>query len=90
MDNLPFILLALACPIGMGLMMLLMGRGMMGMGRGGSHEAPTDSTPRAPADPEKKLALLQAQRQLIDAQIDSIEGSDKADGAPAQKSPAER
>ena len=34
MENLPFILLALACPVGMGLMMLFMGKGMMGMGRG--------------------------------------------------------
>lgn len=73
MGNLPFILIALACPIGMGLMMLLMGRGMMGMGKGGDQAKPAaDPSPEMPADPEKRLAVLQAQRQLLDAQISAV------------------
>lgn len=71
MENLPFILLALACPIGMGLMMLFMGKGMMGMGRGDKHEP--DAAVAPSADPDKQIALLQAQRQLLDAQIASVE-----------------
>jgi uncharacterized protein YaiL (DUF2058 family) len=69
----PIYLVALACPIGMGLMMLLMGRGMMGVGRGEKHDAPTNMPDAMPADPEKRMALLQAQRQLLDAQIAAAE-----------------
>lgn len=78
MDNLPFILLALACPIGMGLMMLLMGRGMMGMGKSGdtSPDVGEDRRDAGPLsdDPAKRLAVLQAQRQLLDAQMAAMEG----------------
>ncbi len=77
MENLPFILLALACPVGMGLMMLFMGKGMMGMGRGDKHGPEATSTPSA--DPEKQLALLHAQRQLLDAQIASMDTEREAD-----------
>ena len=52
MDSLPFVLLALACPIGMCLMMALMGRGMMRMRRGASHNAPSATPPAPPADPD--------------------------------------
>ena len=73
MGNLPFILIALACPVGMGLMMLLMGRGMMGMGKRRNHDEPADdASPEMPADPDKRLAILQAQRQLLDAQIGAL------------------
>ena len=74
MQYLPFALLALACPVGMGLMMLFMGRGMMGMGKkddARSEFAESD-------DPDKRLAVLQAQRALIDAQMDAM----RADAAP--------
>lgn len=77
MENLPLILLALACPVGMGLMMLFMGKGMMGMGHGDKHEPEATSAPSA--DPEKQLALLQAQRQLLDAQIASMDTEREAD-----------
>lgn len=70
----PIYLVALACPVGMGLMMLLMGKGMMGMGRGDRHE-PDAATPPS-ADPDKQIAVLQAQRQLLDAQIASMERPD--------------
>lgn len=77
METLPFILLALACPIGMGLMMLFMGKGMMAMGRGDKHD-PSKEAPVLPADPEKRMALLQAQRQLLDAQIEAAQDSEAA------------
>ncbi len=79
MENLPLILVALACPVGMGLMMLFMGRGMMGMGKGDKHEPKATLVEDLPADPEKHLAVLQAQRQLLDARIAAAEGTpDKA------------
>lgn len=69
----PIYLVALACPIGMVLMMLLMGKGMMSMGRGDKHDVAPDAPDPVPADPEKRMALLQAQRQLLDAQIAAAE-----------------
>ena len=68
MENLPLVLLALACPLGMVLMMLFMGRGMTGMFKRG-HSDNSPATADLPSDPEKRLAVLQAQRQLLDAQI---------------------
>lgn len=73
MDNLPLILLAVACPLGMVLMMVLMGRGMMGMGKGEHHEEPARAIDDLPTDPDKRLAVLQAQRALLDAQISAAE-----------------
>ena len=72
MESLPFILLALACPIGMGLMMLLMGKGMTGMG-GSKGDIAADIPESMPSDPDKRMAVLQAQRQLLDAQIAAAE-----------------
>ena len=70
----PVYLVALACPIGMGLMMFLMAKGMMGMG-GSKHEAAADTPEPLPSDPDKRMAVLQAQRQLLDAQIAAAEGT---------------
>ena len=78
MENLPLILVALACPIGMGLMMLFMGRGLMSMGRGAKQDAVPDIPGVTPDDPEKRLALLQAQRELLDAQIAATAKSEAA------------
>ena len=79
MENLPIILLALACPIGMGLMMLFMGRGMMGMRRSRDQAfAPPADGP--PADPNEQLAVLLGERELVDAQIPAagqIEGGEQ-------------
>ena len=71
----PLYLIALACPIGMGLMMFLMAKGMMGMG-GSKHDTATDTPEPVPSDPDKRIAVLQAQRQLLDAQIAAAENSD--------------
>lgn len=74
----PLYLLVLACPIGMGLMMLFMGKGMMGMGRGGKRDDAMELPASMAADPEKRLAVLQAQRQLLEAQIASMDDSQRA------------
>lgn len=84
MVYLPFVLLALACPIGMVVMMLLMGR-MMGMGKHEDARPEPVAGDALPADPEKRLAVLQAQRQLLDAQIAAAE-----DGPARAESPAEQ
>lgn len=84
----PIYLVALACPVGMGLMMFFMGKGMMGMGGGDKHEPDKTVTPSA--DPEKQLALLQAHRQLLDAQIASMErtAGRESDAAVAEEKQA--
>ena len=73
MENLPLILVALACPIGMGLLMLFMGKSMVSMGHRDKRDPDTDVPDAMPVDPEKRMALLQAQRQLLDAQIAAAE-----------------
>lgn len=87
MENLPFILLALACPVGMGLMMLFMGKGMMGMGRGRSHEM-SGEQPSETTDPDKQLALLHAQRELVEAQIAAAEKAQGTNEMPAPRADA--
>lgn len=63
----PFLVIALlACPIGMGLMMLFMGRSM-GMGRN-KHEKSTDAT----AD-GRSLAELKAMQARLAEKIDALE-----------------
>jgi DUF2933 family protein len=68
-------LLALACPVGMGLMMLFMGRGMMG-GR------KPDQTSAASRDDES-LADLKAEQARLAEKISALEESaDRHDQAP--------
>ena len=84
MDYVPFVLIALACPIGMGLMMLFMGKGMMGMG----HRSETEANPARPGgDLEKELAVLQAQRELIDGRITAREAEFRKDPRPTTELP---
>ncbi len=80
MQYLPFALIALACPVGMGLMMLFMGRGMMGMGK----KDDVHSEFAEPDDPDKRLAVLQAQRALIDAQMAAMSAGEPSLDPPNQ------
>ena len=77
METLLLPLAVLACPVGMAVAMWLMGRGMMSMG-GPRHEhrASGDAAPSTGTnDPEKRLAVLQAERELVEAQIARLEES---------------
>ena len=56
-------LAVLACPISMGLMMLFMGRGMLGGSKG------KQATP----DPSGDLASLKAEAARLDAKIEALE-----------------
>lgn len=69
-----FVLLVLACPIGMGLMMLFMGRGMrMGGGaRSRSDHGATDA--RSPAE-------LEAEQARISERIEALEETEEAQRA---------
>ena len=63
----PLLFLALlACPIGMGLMMLFMGRGMMGgMKQKDSRESDADASP---------LAEMKAEQARLAEKIEALEG----------------
>jgi hypothetical protein len=67
MENLLLPLAFLACPIGMGLMMFFMMRGM----RGGHEE--TKAGHRDAMPPEEKLARLEAEKRTLEQQLASPE-----------------
>jgi hypothetical protein len=74
MENLLWLLPLLACPIGMVLMMVLMGKGM-GMGRKSDE-----------AEPSRSVEELRAEHERLSAQIDSLERRDgRAEGPPERQ-----
>ena len=73
MDAALLALVALACPLGMVLMMVFMGRGMMGARRG---DSPSSSRPDQGAD---DLAALRAEKERLDERIAALES--RAGGA---------
>jgi hypothetical protein len=77
---LPFILFALACPIGMGLMVWF----MMRMQRG-QHEGAM-STPKDAVPPEERLARLEAEKQALERQIAADRNKGEVTSRPALRS----
>lgn len=72
----PLLLLAvLACPIGMGLMMLFMGRGMMG---GMKHDQ---------TDGDRTLADLKAEQARLADKIETLETRDRPPEVEAEHEP---
>lgn len=70
MEGLLLPLALLACPVGMGVMMYFMSRAMTG----GGHQAPAQPSRLASGgDPEMRLAVLQAERELLETKIRLVE-----------------
>lgn len=72
-------LVALACPIGMGLMMWFMAKGMRG-------EKAEDQNREQPD--ETSLAELKAEQARLAGEIERLEATDGADGRAASRSRA--
>lgn len=86
MENPALVLAVFGWPVGMGLMMWFMGR-QMGMGK--SRHENAESEP-GDSDPEKRLAVLQAERELVDAQLALLEASRLRDEQSAVRGEARR
>jgi hypothetical protein len=78
MENLLWLLPVLACPIGMVLMMWMMGKGM-GM-----------NAKRDEAEEPSSVEELRAEQERLSAQIESLERHDGRSEAPAEGEPARR
>lgn len=72
-------LLALACPVSMGLMMVFMGKGM---GKGSKHK---DSPPNGHADDQHTLADLKAEQARLAEKLSALEGEHKPAAEPAEE-----
>jgi cytochrome c-type biogenesis protein CcmH/NrfF len=73
MENLLWLLPLLACPIGMVLMMVLMGKGMS-MGR--KQEEAKEPT---------SVAELRAEQERLSAQLDSLEGRNGSEASDSER-----
>lgn len=70
MENVLWVLPALACPIGMGLMMWYMGKGMTG-GRRDEAASANEPAPRS-------LEQLREEQRRIDAELEQLEERQRA------------
>ena len=77
MAALPLAVVALACPIGMGLVMWFMMRSMREHRGGSGHPA------QAAASPEERLAQLEAEKRAVERAIQSAKGNSPAGGKTA-------
>ena len=76
MQQILYLIPALACPVGMGLMMWLMMRGMGGKNATGSPAPGSQFDELGSLTPEEKLAVLHARRRRLHAEIGALEEQD--------------